>query len=61
MTSPQLVAFLEQAFQQHGVEKTVEFIRTVPDYPIDRLVGAASVLIEDGDPKAALPALFLDW
>src|SRR5262249_36156362 len=54
-TTRQLAVYL----QQHGVEKTVAFIRTVPDYPIDRLVGAASVLIEDGDPKAALPALLL--
>jgi hypothetical protein len=54
-TTRQLAVYL----QQHGVEKTVEFIQTVPDHPIDRLVGAASVLIEDGDPKAALPALML--
>jgi hypothetical protein len=54
-TTRQLAAYL----QQHGVEKTVAFIRTVPDHSIDRLVGAASVLIEDGDPNAALPALML--
>jgi hypothetical protein len=54
-TTRQLAVYL----QQHGVEKTVAFIRTVPDHPISKLVGAASVLIEDGDPKAALPALLL--
>jgi hypothetical protein len=45
--------------KEHGVDKTAEFIRTVPDYPMNRLVGAASVLIEDGDPQVALPALML--
>jgi hypothetical protein len=49
----QLAVYLKH----HGVEKTAELLRTVPEQPIHRLVGAASVLIEDGDPKAALPAL----
>jgi pimeloyl-ACP methyl ester carboxylesterase len=54
-TTRQLAAYLKQ----HGVEKTVEFLRTLPDQPVHCLVGAGSVLIEDGEPKAALPALLL--
>jgi hypothetical protein len=48
---------LASCLKQHGLEKTLELIRSFPDANPRRVVGAASVLVKDGDATAALPAL----
>ena len=52
-TNGQLASYLKQ----HGVEKTLELIRSIPGVPPMRVVGAASVLVKDGEAPVALPAL----
>jgi hypothetical protein len=52
-TQAQLASFLKE----HGVEKTVAFIQSIPDQSIKSVGSAAFVLLKDHDPKAALPAL----
>jgi dienelactone hydrolase len=52
-TNRQLATYLKQ----HGVEKTVELIRSIPDARTYRVASAAHSLLEDGDATAALPAL----
>jgi hypothetical protein len=52
-TNGQLASYLKQ----HGLEKTLELIRSIPGVPPIRVAGAASVLVKDGDAAAALPAL----
>jgi hypothetical protein len=52
-TQAQLASYLKE----HGVEKTVAFIQSIPDLPAERVASAAFVLLKDHDAKAALPAL----
>jgi hypothetical protein len=52
-THAQLASYLKE----HGVEKTVEFIQSIPDQPAKLMASAAFVLLKDHDAKAALPAL----
>ena len=52
-TNRQIAVYLKE----HGVDKTVELLRSFPDVPLGRVAGAASALTDDGDATAALPAL----
>jgi enoyl-CoA hydratase len=52
-TNGQLASYLKQ----HGLEKTLELIRSFPNFYPGRVAGAASILVQDGDATAALPAL----
>jgi len=52
-TQAQFASFLKE----HGVEKTVAFIRSIPDQRTEQVASAAFVLLKDHDPEAALPAL----
>jgi Tetratricopeptide repeat len=52
-TNGQLASYLKQ----HGLEKTLELIRSFPNVYPGRVAAAASILVEDGDATAALPAL----
>jgi hypothetical protein len=52
-TNGQLASYLKQ----HGLEKTLELIRSFPNVHPGRVASAASILVEDGDATAALPAL----
>jgi hypothetical protein len=52
-TQAQLASYLKQ----HGVEKTVAFIRSVPNQSTELVASAAFVLLKDHDPNAALSAL----
>jgi hypothetical protein len=52
-TNGQLASYLKQ----HGLEKTLELIRSFPNVYPGRVAGAASILVQDGDATAALPAL----
>jgi hypothetical protein len=52
-TQAQLASYLKE----HGVEKTVGFIQSIPDRPTELVASAAFVLLKDHDAKAALPAL----
>jgi hypothetical protein len=45
--------------KRHGVEKTLELVRSMSDRPTGRLAAGAYCLVQDGDAKAALPALRL--
>jgi pimeloyl-ACP methyl ester carboxylesterase len=48
---------LASSLKGHGLEKTLELIRSIPGVPPMRVVGGASVLVKNGDATAALPAL----
>jgi hypothetical protein len=52
-THAQLASYLKE----HGVEKTLAFIQSIPDQPAKLVASAAFVLLKDHDAKAALPAL----
>jgi hypothetical protein len=52
-TNGQIAAYLKE----HGLEKTLELVRSSTNFPIGRLAASASLLIADGDAEAALPAL----
>jgi hypothetical protein len=52
-TQAQVASYLKE----HGVEKTVAFIKSIPDQRTELVASAAFVLLKDHDPKAALPAL----
>jgi Flp pilus assembly protein TadD len=52
-TNGQLARYLKQ----HGLEKTLKLIRSFPNFYPGRVAGAASLLVQDGDATAALPAL----
>jgi hypothetical protein len=52
-TNGQLASYLKL----HGLDKTLELIRSTPDLSPRRVAGAASLLVQDGDATAALPAL----
>jgi hypothetical protein len=52
-TQAQLASYLKE----HGVEKTVAFIQSIPNLPTERVGSAAFVLLKDHEAKAALPAL----
>jgi hypothetical protein len=52
-TNGQLASHLKQ----HGLEKTLELIRSFPGLYPARVAAAASLLVQDGDATAALPAL----
>src|SRR5262249_59507951 len=54
-TNPQIANYLKQ----HGVEKTVEFVRANADRPLARLGAAPNMLLPNGDTTAAPPALRL--
>jgi hypothetical protein len=43
--------------KEHGLEKTVAWIRSIPNAPTFRVAGGAHCLLKDGDAEAALPAL----
>src|SRR5262249_14294261 len=43
--------------KEHGVEKTLELVRSRTDRPTGRLAAAAAILLKDGEATAALPAL----
>jgi hypothetical protein len=51
-TNGQIAAYLKR----HGLEKTLELVRST-NWPTGRLAASASLLVADGDPEAALPAL----
>jgi hypothetical protein len=52
-TNGQIAAYLKE----HGLEKTLELVRSSTNLPIGRLAASASLLIADGEPEGALPAL----
>jgi hypothetical protein len=52
-TNGQIAAY----FKEHGLEKTLELVRSSTNLPTGRLAASASLLIGDGEPEAALPAL----
>jgi hypothetical protein len=52
-TQAQIASYLKE----HGVEKTVAFIQSIPNQPTELVAAAAFVLLKDHDAKAALPAL----
>jgi hypothetical protein len=52
-TQAQVASYLKE----HGVEKTVAFIRSIPNQTTELVASAAFVLLKDHDAKAALPAL----
>src|SRR5262249_41803874 len=52
-TQAQLASYLKE----HGVEKTVALIRSIPNLPTEQVASAAFVLLKDHDAKPALPAL----
>jgi hypothetical protein len=52
-TQAQVASYLKE----HGVEKTVAFIQSIPNQPTELVASAAFVLLKDHDAKAALPAL----
>jgi hypothetical protein len=54
---PPMNGQLANYLKQHGLEKTLELIRSFPGLEPRRVAGAASILVEDGDATAALPAL----
>src|SRR5262249_15013882 len=49
----QIAAYLKE----HGLEKTLELVRSSTNLPTGRLAASASLLIADGEPVAVLPAL----
>jgi hypothetical protein len=52
-TQAQIASYLKQ----HGVEKTVSWIQSIPNLPTEQVASAAFVLLKDHDATAALPAL----
>src|SRR5262249_48838561 len=52
-TNGQIANYLKE----HGLEKTLELVRSTTGLPTGRLAASASLLIADGEPAAALPAL----
>jgi dienelactone hydrolase len=52
-THRQMAVYLKE----HGVDKTLELLRSIPDAPPWRLPGAAHVLLKEHDAEAALPGL----
>jgi hypothetical protein len=52
-TNGQIAAYLKE----HGLEKTLELVRLSTSLPTGRLAASAFLLIADGEPEAALPAL----
>jgi tetratricopeptide (TPR) repeat protein len=55
--APPTHAQLARHLKEHGLEKTVAFIRSIPDQSTKLVGSAAFVLLKDHDPNAALPAL----
>jgi hypothetical protein len=55
--APPTVGQLAAYLKQHGVEKTLELVRSIPDARPQAVAGAGVSLVEDGDAPAALPAL----
>lgn len=54
-TNPQVADYLKR----HGVEKTLELVRSPAGRPTSRLAAGACCLVRDGEALAALPALRL--
>jgi tetratricopeptide (TPR) repeat protein len=54
--APPTVRQLAKHLKQHGVEKTLELVRSIPDTRPNWVAGAASTLVKEGDATAALPA-----
>src|SRR5262249_32572538 len=52
-TQAQVASYLKE----HGVEKTLAFIRSISGQPTDQVATAAFVLLKAHDAEAALPAL----
>jgi hypothetical protein len=52
-THAQLASYLKE----HGVEKTVAWIKSIPNLPTQQVASAAFVLLKDHDATSALPAL----
>jgi hypothetical protein len=52
-TNGQIANYLKE----HGLEKTLELVRSSTDRPTGRLAASASLLLGDGEAAAALPAL----
>jgi hypothetical protein len=52
-TNAQIAKYLKQ----HGIEKTVEWIRSIPEVRPERVTVGPSILLKDGDAAAAIPAL----
>jgi tetratricopeptide (TPR) repeat protein len=52
-TNRQIAVYLKE----HGVEKTVAWIRSIPHVPTERVGSGALCLLKEGDAEAALPAL----
>jgi hypothetical protein len=52
-TNAQITKYLKQ----HGIEKTVEWIRSIPEVRPERVTVGPSILLKDGDVAAAIPAL----
>jgi dienelactone hydrolase len=55
--APPTVRQLADYLQQHGVEKTLELVRSIPGARPNWVAGAATTLVEEGEATAALPAL----
>jgi hypothetical protein len=53
VTNGQLANYLKQ----HGLEKTMALLQSIPNEPTRRVAGAAYCLLKDRDAEAALPAL----
>jgi hypothetical protein len=52
-TQAQLASYLKE----HGVEKTVAWIQSIPNLPTEEVASAAFVLLKEHDAMSALPAL----
>lgn len=55
--APPTVRQLADYLKRHGLEKTLELVRSIPDARPNWVAGGATTLVEEGDATAALPAL----
>jgi hypothetical protein len=55
--APPTIRQIAVYLKQHGLDKTVAMLRSIPDARPIRVAGAASALVDEGDVTAALPAL----
>ena len=55
--APLTVRQISVYLKQHGVEKTLELVRSVPGTRPNWVAGAANALVAEGDTTVAMPAL----
>lgn len=55
--APPTVRQIAVYLKQHGVEKTLEMVRSIPDARPNWVAGAANTLVAEGNATVALPAL----